>query len=57
MLTYYQSTADRPLAFPAASGHMEADVVIIGGGYAGLSTAMSLVERGARNVMLRKSVV
>lgn len=52
MLTYYQSTADRPLAFPAASGHMEADVVIIGGGYAGLSTAMSLVERGARNVML-----
>lgn len=52
MRTYYQSTADQSLAFSAASGQVETDVVIIGGGYAGLATAMSLVERRARNVML-----
>ena len=52
MLTYYQSTADQALAFPAAVGQLEADVVIVGGGYAGLGTAISLQERGAKNVML-----
>lgn len=52
MLTYYQSTADPALAFPAAASQLEADVVIVGGGYAGLGTAMSLQERGAKGVML-----
>lgn len=52
LLTYYQSTADQALAFPAVTGQVEADVVIVGGGYAGLGTAISLQERGAPGVML-----
>ena len=48
MLTYYQATADQALAFPAATGQVEADVVIVGGGFAGLGSAISLQERGAR---------
>jgi len=52
MLTYYQATADQALAFPAATGQVEADVVIVGGGFAGLGSAISLHERGAKGVML-----
>lgn len=34
----------------------EADVVVIGGGIAGISTALSLNERGLRTVVLEKGV-
>jgi glycine/D-amino acid oxidase-like deaminating enzyme len=52
MQTYYQATADPGLCFAPAQGSQEADIVIIGGGYAGLATAISLMERGARGVAL-----
>ena len=52
MQTYYQATAERQLRFAPASAALEADVVIIGGGFAGLATALGLMERGARDVLL-----
>ena len=52
MQTYYQVTAERQLRFAPASAALEADVVIIGGGFAGLATALGLMERGARDVLL-----
>ena len=52
MQTYYQATADRQLRFVPASGPIEADVVVVGGGFAGLATALGLMERGARDVLL-----
>src|SRR5438046_717262 len=52
MPSFYHATADRGLSFPALEGATEADIVIIGGGFAGLATAASLVERGVRDVML-----
>jgi len=52
--SYYQATApDAPAsAYPALAGGAEADVCIIGAGFAGLGTAMSLLERGRGNVLL-----
>jgi glycine/D-amino acid oxidase-like deaminating enzyme len=39
-----------------AAGDLEADVVVIGGGYAGMWTAWNLLERGARVVLLEADV-
>jgi len=57
--SYYQATARTAAsgqgpaeAHAALSGPCEADICIIGGGFAGLGTAMSLMERGQRNVVL-----
>ena len=55
MPTFYQQTVepvDPALRFPALSGSAEADVAIVGGGFAGLGTALSLVERGACDCLL-----
>jgi glycine/D-amino acid oxidase-like deaminating enzyme len=39
-----------------AAGELSADVVIVGGGYAGMWTAWNLLERGARVVLLEAEV-
>ena len=39
-----------------ADGELSADVVVIGGGYAGMWTAWNLLERGARVVLLEAEV-
>lgn len=51
-MTYYQSTLGSPRAFPALDGRTEARVCIVGGGFAGLNTALGLCERGLRDVVL-----
>jgi len=50
-LTYYQSTTPAA-AFPALQGRHEARVCVVGGGFAGLNTALGLVERGERDVLV-----
>ncbi|SFV17220.1 gamma-glutamylputrescine oxidase [Pseudoduganella namucuonensis] len=50
-LSYYRATAGGA-SWPALDGDVEADICVIGGGFAGLATAMSLMERGQRNVVL-----
>jgi glycine/D-amino acid oxidase-like deaminating enzyme len=49
--SYYRATADE-VAWPALSGVTEARLCVIGGGFAGLSTALSLMERGESNVVV-----
>ncbi|WP_078756838.1 NAD(P)/FAD-dependent oxidoreductase [Novilysobacter spongiicola] len=51
--TYYDAThrPDAP-ARPSLSGRHDVDVCIVGGGFAGLNTAIGLVERGAVSVAL-----
>jgi glycine/D-amino acid oxidase-like deaminating enzyme len=49
--SYYRATAD-DVAWPALSGRAEARICVIGGGFAGLSTALSLLERGVSDVVL-----
>lgn len=42
----WQTTAIPPLSLPSLSGMHETDTVIVGGGLTGLSTALSLADRG-----------
>ena len=53
--SYYAATA-RPFArLPALQGDAEADVVVIGGGYTGVSAALNLAERGYRVVLIEQA--
>ena len=50
--SYYRATAAAYDAYAPLEGTREARVVIVGGGFAGLNTALGLAERGVRDVML-----
>ncbi|WP_217474056.1 NAD(P)/FAD-dependent oxidoreductase [Stutzerimonas stutzeri] len=46
---------DRPADLqPELEGHVSADVIVVGAGFAGLSTALELTARGARVVLLEQ---
>ena len=53
--TYYAATRREPSDHPVHSGQARARVVVIGGGYAGLATALGLAERGVSDVLLLES--
>jgi gamma-glutamylputrescine oxidase len=50
--SYYARTANPAPPRPPLAGEVEADVCVVGGGLAGLSTALGLAERGKRVVVL-----
>lgn len=50
--TYYQATRREPVDHTPLTGSTRARVVIVGGGYAGLATALGLAERGVSDVLL-----
>ncbi len=50
--SYYRATAPGRVQATALQGPTEAKVCVIGGGFAGLNTALGLVERGVDNVVL-----
>ncbi|EIL95536.1 NAD(P)/FAD-dependent oxidoreductase [Rhodanobacter sp. 115] len=50
--SYYRATATPYAPHAPLQGRHEARVVVIGGGYAGLNTALGLAERGVRDVVL-----
>jgi glycine/D-amino acid oxidase-like deaminating enzyme len=52
MPNLYQDTAEPAAATPALSGDVTTDVVVVGGGVTGLSTALHLAELGAKVVLL-----
>lgn len=49
---YYLDTAGETPPSPVLQGSMDASVCIIGGGFAGLNTALGLAERGIPHVVL-----
>ena len=50
--TWYEATAQRGMPRPSLRGREEADVCVIGGGLAGLTTAVELARRGVSVVLL-----
>lgn len=49
--TYYQATA-RGTPYAALAGRAECRICIVGAGFAGLATAMSLIERGETSILV-----
>lgn len=50
--SYYRASAIGVVDRPALTGNVSADVCVVGGGFAGLNTALGLSERGCRDVVL-----
>jgi gamma-glutamylputrescine oxidase len=50
--SYYRATATPYAAYAPLRGSAHARVAVIGGGFAGLNTALGLAERGVRDVVL-----
>jgi gamma-glutamylputrescine oxidase len=50
--SYYEATAERGSAEPALVGAVSADVVVVGAGFAGLSAALEMAQRGLSVVVL-----
>jgi gamma-glutamylputrescine oxidase len=53
--SYYRASAGPTAARPPLAGAVEVESCIVGGGFAGLNTALGLVERGQRSVCLLES--
>lgn len=50
--THYHATQASPSPAVPLRGRVDADVCIVGGGFAGLNTALELAERGSRDVVV-----
>ncbi|MFT6286393.1 MAG: gamma-glutamylputrescine oxidase [Halieaceae bacterium] len=50
--SYYADTANWQTQYPTLENAIEADVVVIGGGFTGVNTALELAERGRDVVLL-----
>ena len=55
--SYYEASATRPPPAHALAGRVGADVCVIGAGYAGLSAALELAERGYSVALLEARTV
>ena len=55
--SYYHAHAAKVPAAPPLAGTVETETAIVGGGLAGLATALSLTERGRPAVLLEAKAV
>ncbi|MCC7251643.1 FAD-dependent oxidoreductase, partial [Hyphomicrobium sp.] len=50
--SYYAATANDDTRYPSLKGTVKADVCVVGGGFSGIATALSLAERGYKVAVL-----
>lgn len=50
--SYYAATANDSTRYPRAEGDMAADVCVVGGGFSGVSAALTMAERGFSVVLI-----
>ena len=50
--SYYAASARHPTSYPVLETDISADVVVVGGGFSGVATALELAERGYKVVLL-----
>lgn len=50
--SYYAATANDPTRYPRLEGRVKADVCVVGGGFSGVATALTMRERGYSVVLL-----
>jgi len=55
--SYYAATRNDHTVYPPLSGDTDTDVCVIGGGFTGVSTALTLAERGYRVVLLEQHLI
>ncbi len=55
--SYYGATAHPAARWPALAGSVDCDVCVVGGGIAGCSVALHLVERGYRVALVEEQRV
>ena len=55
--SYYAASANEYPAYPKLAGDIEADVCVVGGGFAGLSSAIELADRGYKVVVLEANYI
>ena len=55
--SFYEASVTRPIAMPALDTDITVDVCVVGGGLAGLSSALELAERGYSVALLEAQVV
>lgn len=53
--SYYAATVNDVTGFPALRGDLKCDVCVIGGGFSGVSTALTLAQRGYSVVLLEQN--
>ncbi len=44
--SYYAATTNQTVAFPVLQGDVRVDVCVVGGGFTGVATSLSLAARG-----------
>ncbi|MFT5074781.1 MAG: gamma-glutamylputrescine oxidase [Patiriisocius sp.] len=55
--SYYAATTNQTVAFPVLQGDVRADVCIVGGGFTGVATALTLAERGYKVVVTEQNCI
>lgn len=56
-LTYYAATKKYDLRFPTLEEDLDVDVVIIGGGFSGINTALELAEGASPTSPFSKAAI